>query len=91
MHGSNPVPVQSQRTGKSALRRLGSLLRELSDDEDVSRNTPNRSSPAVAGDPDNHWRRDFDGYLSSRDQLGEMTLVEWWGVCILNSLCCRSF
>ena len=93
VHGNHAVPVQPQRTGKSALRRLGSLIRELSDDEpDDDDKQLNRSSPAVTGDPGDHWRKDFDGYLSSRDQLGDMTLAEWWGVCtLLNSLHCKSF
>jgi hypothetical protein len=78
MHGNHPVPRQPQRTGKSALRRLGSLIRELSDDE--GDNQPERHSPAVTGDLGDHWRKDFDGYLGLKDQLGEMTLVEWWGV-----------
>ena len=79
MHGNRPVATQPQEhTGKSAIRRLGSLIRELSDDE--ADDTAGRSSPAVSGDSGDRWRRDFDGYLGSRDQLGEMSLVEWWGV-----------
>jgi hypothetical protein len=91
IHGNRPVAAQLQRTGKSAIRRLGSLIRELSDDE--ADDAPGRSSPAVSGDLGDGWRRDFDGYLGSKDQLGEMSLVEWWGVCstFLLSFHCKVF
>jgi hypothetical protein len=71
----------------SALHRLGSLIRELSDDK--ADNEAERVSPTVTGDLGDHWRKDFDGYLGLKDQLGEMTLVEWWGACtfLLSSYC----
>ena len=90
MHGNHPIPRQPQRTGKSALRRLSSLIRELSDDE--GDNQPERHSPAVTGDLGDHWRKDFDGYLGLKDQLGEMTLIEWWGAhTFLLSFYCAFF
>lgn len=78
MHGSNPVPIQPQRrcTRKSALCRLGSLTWELSDDE---ADKQDRSSSVVTSDLGDCWQKDFDGYLGSKDQLEEMTLIEWWG------------
>ena len=48
MYGNNPAPAQPRRTGKSAMRKVGVLLRELSDDEDeLSRST----TPTPTGDP----------------------------------------
>lgn len=81
MYGNRPVPVQPRRTGKSALRRLGTLTREISDDEADEK--VENSSPAPTGDLGDRWRKDFNGYLGSTDELGEMTIVEWWGVCFL--------
>jgi len=33
-------------------------------------------------DPDDCWREGFTHYLNSTDSLGEMNIVEWWGVRI---------
>ena len=64
-------------------RKVGVLLRELSEDEDKDED----KIPAV-GDVSSGrhvpWCTDFHGYLNSRDQLGVMTIVEWWGVCTQN-------
>jgi hypothetical protein len=81
MHGNNPTPSQPRRTGKSAIRKVGILIRELSsdDDEDCMESGAN----STTGDSTDPWRKDFNGYLNSKDQLGDMTIVEWWGVSLL--------
>jgi hAT family C-terminal dimerisation region len=75
----NPVPPLN-RTGSLTTRKVGILLRELSDDSDEDdADIHGRDAPTNLNDP---WRADFKGYLHSRDELGAMTIVEWWGVWI---------
>jgi hypothetical protein len=90
MYANNSAPSQPRRTGKSAIRKVGILIRELSDDDDdddandddpVEPGASSSSSDSMAP-----WRNDFNGYLYSKDQLGDMTIVEWWGVCISHAL-----
>lgn len=58
--------------------KVGVLLCELSDDEDKD------DIPAIRDVSSSGlhvpWHADFQGYLNSRDQLGVMSIVEWWGV-----------
>jgi hypothetical protein len=75
MYAGNPMQP-SNRTGNLTTHKVGILLRELSDDEDNA-DTCEQDAPTNLNDP---WRDDFKGYLHSRDQLGAMTIVEWWGV-----------
>lgn len=76
MYGNNPPPPPKKTKGLMT-RKVGVLLRELSEDED-------EEEIPVIGDASNGlhapWRADFYGYLNSRDQLGEMSIIEWWGV-----------
>ena len=62
-----------------ASQKLGKLLRVLSDDEDEmdldARVGPLMTTPL--GEP---WLEDFHGYLNSTDQLGKLTIIQWWGV-----------
>jgi hypothetical protein len=67
-----------------ASRKLGDLLRELSDDSDeddlmdVDNNVGSSLTvPSGASEP---WLESFNGYLKSTDQLGKLTIVQWWGV-----------
>ena len=80
MYGNNPAPPPT-KTGNLTTRKVGILLRELSDDEDDDK-------LSFIGDVSSSqhvpWHSDFHGYLNSRDQLGTMTIVEWWGVCTEN-------
>lgn len=87
MYG-NSAPTPHQRTGKSATRKLGILIRELSDDED---DTESPASPIVPEDLRAPWQKDFNGYLNSKDQLGNMTITEWWGVSITHFLYCDDY
>ena len=81
MYG-NSAPAPRRRTGKSATRKLGVLIHELSDDdEDDASESP--ASPIVHEDLRAPWQKDFNGYLNSKDQLGNMTITEWWGVSIV--------
>lgn len=76
MYGNNSVPPP-KKTANLTTRKVGVLLHELSDDED-------EEEMSVAGDVSNSqhipWHDDFHGYLTSRDRLGAMSIVEWWGV-----------
>jgi len=78
MYRNNPAPPP-KKTGSLTTWKVGVLLRELSKDEDKDED----KIPAV-GDVSSGWhvpwRTDFHSYLNSRDQLGVMTIVEWWGV-----------
>jgi hypothetical protein len=58
----------------------------LSDDEDNVTPTlhAQRESSLEASKP---WLRDFNGYLQSRDELGDMSIVEWWGVSAIFLFC----
>ena len=67
------------------MRKVGILIRELSDDEDEE-GVESSTSPVTANDLHTPWRKDFNGYLNLKDQLGDMTIVEWWGVCISHIL-----
>jgi len=75
MYAGNPVPPPNC-TGSLTTQKVGILLCELSDDEDDA-DTGGQDTSANPNDP---WRDDFNSYLHSRDQLGAMTIVEWWGV-----------
>lgn len=59
------------------MRKIGILIRELSDDEDED-----EASSITPEDLSAPWRKDFNGYLNSKDQLGNITIIEWWGVRI---------
>ena len=62
------------------MRKMDELTRELSEDE----NDPDTS--LILDESDASWRKDFHGYLNSKDQLGDMSIVEWWGVSISSIL-----
>jgi hypothetical protein len=77
MYGNNPAP-STKKPDNLTTHKVGILLRELSDDKD-------KDGTSVVGEvssnPHLPWHSDFHGYLRSRDQLGMMTIVKWWGVC----------
>jgi hypothetical protein len=53
-------------------------MRELSDDEESDISTPVSSSdPAQVAQP---WRKEYYGYLNSKDHLGGLSIVQWWGI-----------
>jgi hypothetical protein len=83
IYTNNSAPSQPRRTGKSAIRKVGILIRELSDDDD---DDDANDDPVEPSDSTAPWRDDFNGYLYSKDQLGDMTIVEWWGVHISSPL-----
>jgi len=64
------------------------LLGELSDGEEdtTPQHTPSAlsrtSSTSILDtiDPSKPWLHDFHAYLNSRDNLGDMTVVQWWGI-----------
>lgn len=80
MYGNNPAPTQPRQTGKSAMRKVGVLLRELSDDKDE---TSPSATPTPMGDP---WLPGFNNYWKSSDHLGDISIVEWWSVDLVKLL-----
>ncbi|KIL54468.1 hypothetical protein M378DRAFT_92486, partial [Amanita muscaria Koide BX008] len=63
------------RTNQTTQRqRLNRLMRELSDDEDSDIPTP------VLFDPARPWLQEYHGYLDSKDHLGGLSIVKWWGI-----------
>ena len=64
-------------------RKLRTLLRELSDDEDVIKD----SRVEVPDDPQRPWLHDYNAYIDVLEQVPEgWTSIQWWGVSI-ESLC----
>lgn len=63
------------------MRKVGILIRELSDDEDED-DVESSTTPIAPNDLHAPWHKDFNRYLNSKDQLGNMTIIEWWGVRI---------
>jgi hypothetical protein len=68
---------QSPQFKKS--KGLPALLRELSDDEDMT-----DAGPKELEDPNWTWQRDFCAYLDVFKQvLDSWTAITWWGVSVL--------
>ena len=90
MYGNNPAPPTKKWQNLTTCK-VGVLLRELSDDEDQDKTS---DIGDISSNPHTPWHGDFHGYLNLKDQLGVMTIVEWWGVRIQNScptcmlICC---
>ncbi|KAF8222675.1 hypothetical protein L208DRAFT_1321119, partial [Tricholoma matsutake] len=81
MYSNNSVPALARHKGKSAIRKVGILIHELSDDDNEDNNgVQSHTSPIMPSEPSAPWRKDFFEYLNSTDQLSNMTIVEWWGV-----------
>ena len=61
------------------------LICELSDDDESDKEYEESGdfSTAAVGDLAAPWCKDFNGYLQSKDQLGDLSIVEWWGVHII--------
>ncbi len=86
MYGDSDKAL-SQSTSKrhtGASRKFGSLLHQLTDsgsesedDTPEPKKTPEAPVETTTAKP---WLRDFLGYLNSKDDLGGLTIVEWWGV-----------
>ncbi|KAF8240107.1 hypothetical protein L208DRAFT_1385036, partial [Tricholoma matsutake] len=80
MYSNGSTLVPARRTGKSAMHKVGVLIHELSDDDDDSNDgIKSCASPITPSELSAPWCKDFFGYLNSMDQLGNMTIVEWWG------------
>ncbi|KAI9436377.1 hypothetical protein F5148DRAFT_1357372 [Russula earlei] len=78
MYGNNSALAPLQRTGKSAMCKVGVLICELSNNEDKD-GVESSTSLVAANDLRIPWHKDFNGYLNSKDRLGNMTIDEWWG------------
>jgi hypothetical protein len=71
-------------------RRLDVLLNELSDSDEDTLDTPHKDPLTLSRtssaslfdlvDPLKPWLHDFRAYLNSKDRLGEMSIVQWWGI-----------
>jgi hypothetical protein len=57
MYG-NSAPAPHQQTGKSATRKLGILIHELSDDKDDTDSS--LASPIIPEDLHAPWKKDFN-------------------------------
>jgi hypothetical protein len=77
MYGNNSALAQLRQTGKSAMRKVGVLLCELSDDEDEPSSS---ATPAPIGDSSEPWLPGFNDYWTLSDHLGDTSIVEWWSV-----------
>ena len=64
------------------MRKVSVLICELSDDEDEDGDELG-TSPIDLHSP---WHKDFNGYLNLKDQLGNRTIAEWWGVRTISFL-----
>ena len=69
---NNTVPPIRKRHGL----KINSLLRELSDDD-----MDDITTSGTPADPHKPWLPGFHLYLNTHDELGDSTIVEWWGVC----------
>ena len=72
MYGDKRAPLHAATLTTQKVRVL---LQELSDDE-------NEVVLTVGNETTDQWRDDFNSYLKPRDQLGVMSIIEWWGVCV---------
>lgn len=53
-------------------------MNELSSDDESD--APNIISPVADQDAaTSPWLREFNQYLDARDEIEDMSLVEWWG------------
>ncbi|OJT08055.1 Zinc finger BED domain-containing protein RICESLEEPER 2 [Trametes pubescens] len=77
MYPDRTAPHTSGKQWAGASRKLSTLLREVSDDE--SSDGEDAAAPHADADVDKPWRADFHGYLKSRDSLGQLSIVQWWG------------
>ena len=82
MYGNNPAPPLKKAVNLTT-HKVGVLLRELSEDEDEDKDKISDVGD-VSSSQHALWHSDFHGYLNSRDQLGRMSIVEWWGICTKN-------
>ncbi|KAI9508249.1 hypothetical protein F5148DRAFT_1275841 [Russula earlei] len=72
----------------SAMCKVDVLICELSDNEDKD-GVESSTSPVAANDLCTPWCKDFNGYLNSKDQVGNMTNDEWQGYDVWASLACN--
>ncbi|EIW62610.1 hATC-domain-containing protein, partial [Trametes versicolor FP-101664 SS1] len=79
MYPESTAPRASGRRWAGSSRKLGTLLREVSDDESSGDEDSNGAASDADEDAGKPWRADFQGYLRSRDSLGTLAIVEWWG------------
>ena len=79
MYGNDNQPSQSS-TQKITIanKQLQALLSELSDDEEVESTTgPGHEN---ACNPLRPWLQDSHQYLNTHENLGELSVVQWWGI-----------
>jgi len=71
-----PAPTQVIAKSKSKIK---TLLRELSDNEDVSNN-----DSLIPVDPQRPWYQQFHAYLDIKEQVPDgMSTISWWGVSMV--------
>ena len=79
MYGNDNQPSQSSSQKITiANKQLQVLLGELSDDEEVESTTgPGHEN---THDPLRPWLQGFHQYLNTHENLGELSVVQWWGI-----------
>lgn len=84
MYGSDgQTPAPSRPAYSGASHKVKPLLCKLPDsdsDDNEPESEPEPDASAVA----KPWLKDFNGYLDSTDNLGELSIVQWWGVRIFS-------
>ena len=79
MYGNGEQPSQSAaRRITTGNEKLQALLSELSDNEEVDLSPG--PSQENACDPLKPWLQGFHQYLNTRENLGELSVVQWWGI-----------
>ena len=79
MYGDDNQPSQSSSQKiMIANKKLEALLGKLSDNEEVNPTTgPGHEN---AHDPLRPWLQGFHQYLNTHKNLGELSVVQWWGI-----------
>ena len=94
MYGNGKQPLQSAaRRITTGNEKLQALLGELSDNEEMDL-SPGPSQENTR-DPLKPWLQGFHQYLNTHENLGELSVVQWWGINSLRypvwgSIACNS-
>lgn len=76
---SQDLDVPESSKSKKTKGGLRALLRELSDDEDNTTDSP----PGISEDPDRPWSQPFSAYMDAIEQVPDgWSAIQWWGVCV---------
>ena len=62
------------------------MLRDISDDSSPDDDDDDDDDASELINSSKPWLAEFKGYLHSRDVLGNLSIVQWWGVCLSSLL-----